>query len=541
MPRDPQLDKLISDLKTKKFRDGEAKGLTQSIGGELSKQLSPLFSEHSKMMTDKVGEAVMNAVKNLSVNVPKQDATQVSVNIPDVIVPDIKVPVPQVHYTPPSINIPSIKMPNSMGVTGWIGMLGYDSGFLKNPFPVQLRDKDGNPVSLGGSSTFGGGGPNVNIMGATATVGMVTINPDGIPTYTTGGSGSSSVSLINSDGNYYNGDNPFPINHAWTNGSVVVVGSGYQDNALRIVHATDAIVSINQVQWNGNAVTVGTGYQDNALRVVNATDAITSVRIDSSSASVAANIIDSSGVAYSGSNPVPITGTVIVGSSTNSTAASIIDSTGVAFEGSNPFPITIVTSATASVNVAITDSGGVQYSGSNPVPVTLGTRIDDANDSIGVLQVSGTIFSSETHLTARQTNPTAVSDGATSFASSDDLGRQITRPVQARDLILTAYATFATGTEATLFAASVATYADLIYILAANDSTVAVGIDIRPSTAGSIVMHLEIPANGVVGVSAPVPIPQQATGDGTGGTWTVDLPDITGTTVSVTGLFTQEI
>ena len=36
-------------------------------------------------------------------------------------------------------------------------------------------------------------------------------------------------------------------------------------------------------------------------------------------------------------------------------------------------------------------------------------------------------------------------------------------------------------------------------------------------------------------------IPQQATGDGTGGTWTVDLPDITGTTVSVSALFSTEI
>ena len=181
-----------------------------------------------------------------------------------------------------------------------------------------------------------------------------------------------------------------------------------------------------------------------------------------------------------------------------------------------------------------------QVSGSS-WSVSLSTALSDVTDTIGTQQVSGAIDSTQVKLIARQTNPTAASDAASTFASSDDLGRQLVRPIQARDLIATAYATFATGTEATLLAGTAGAYNDLIYVLAANNSTAALGIDIRPSTAGSIVMHLEIPANGVVGVSTPVPIPQQATGDGTGGSWTVDLPDITGTTVSVSALFSREI
>lgn len=136
----------------------------------------------------------------------------------------------------------------------------------------------------------------------------------------------------------------------------------------------------------------------------------------------------------------------------------------------------------------------------------------------------------------RQTNPTPVSDGARTHIITDDLGRQLTR-MQARDLLQTAYASVTTGTETTLKAGVVGSYLDLIYVLASNNSTVAVGIDLRQVSGGSIVMHLEIPANGVVGVSLPAPLPQGETGND----WTVDMPDITGTTVNVSALFSKEI
>ena len=166
----------------------------------------------------------------------------------------------------------------------------------------------------------------------------------------------------------------------------------------------------------------------------------------------------------------------------------------------------------------------------------------DAGESVSALRVihaSNAIASTQTKFISRTTNPTAIADGSATFGSSDDLGRQITRPVQVRDLTVTAYATFATGTEATLLAATAGSLHDLIYVLASNNSTAAIGIDIRPVLAGNIIMHLEIPAEGVVGIAAPVPIPQ--TTSDTGNAWTVDLPDVTGTTVYVSALFTREI
>ena len=138
---------------------------------------------------------------------------------------------------------------------------------------------------------------------------------------------------------------------------------------------------------------------------------------------------------------------------------------------------------------------------------------------------------------ARTTNPAAVGDGDAVRQMHDDLGRQVNTPIQVRDLRATAYASLADGTEATLLAASAGEFHDLIYVMGANQSDAAVAVDIRDVTAGSVVMTLEIPANGTVGVALPVPLPQGNQGNN----WTVDMPDITGTTVDITALFSKEI
>jgi hypothetical protein len=61
-------------------------------------------------------------------------------------------------------------------------------------------------------------------------------------------------------------------------------------------------------------------------------------------ATTAVSIIDSTGIGYSGSNPVPVTGTVVVSSVTATTATAMIDSTGVQYSGSNPVPNKLVPS-----------------------------------------------------------------------------------------------------------------------------------------------------------------------------------------------------
>lgn len=86
-------------------------------------------------------------------------------------------------------------------------------------------------------------------------------------------------------------------------------------------------------------------------------------------------------------------------------------------------------------------------------------------------------------------------------------------------------------------AAYAGSYLDLVYIMGANNSDTAVTVDIRPVTAGNIVMTLQVPANGVAGIACPMPLPQ---GD-PGNNWTADMGDITGASVYLTALFSKEV
>ena len=81
------------------------------------------------------------------------------------------------------------------------------------------------------------------------------------------------------------------------------------------------------------------------------------------------------------------------------------------------------------------------------------------------------------------------------------------------------------------------TFFDLVYIAGANNSDAAVSVDIRSGTANGVVLTLQIPANGTTGVSLSVPIPQDVAAN----TWTADMADITGTTVSLSALFSKEV
>ena len=173
----------------------------------------------------------------------------------------------------------------------------------------------------------------------------------------------------------------------------------------------------------------------------------------------------------------------------------------------------------------------VALSGSLTSTVAVGPTVADAaDDGNAPIQIGGI---------ARTANPTAVAANDVVKSTHDDLGRQLVRPVQVRDLVITAYASLTNGTETTLLAASAGSFHDLIYVLGANNSDAAVTVDIRPVTAGNIVMSIQIPANGTAGVSMTVPYPQS--GSDTGNNWTADMGDITGTTVYLSALFSREV
>ncbi len=275
------------------------------------------------------------------------------------------------------------------------------------------------------------------------------------------------------------------------NGSPVVVGTGYKDNALRVVEATDSVVSTNLNTVNGSPVVVGTGYQDNALRTVEATDSV-----------VSTNLMQTRGSA------------TVVGTGYQDNALRVVHAT----------------DAVISVNLVSSITQTTTVSGSISSTVATGPTVADAADDGSAPVQTGGI--------ARTANPTAVAANDVVKATFDDLGRQIIRPIQVRDLTLTAYVSVANGTETTLRAAVAGAFLDLMMITATNNSSVATQLDIRATTGGNIIHTMYLPAqSGPIGWAPPVPWPQ----DNQGNNWTIDMPDQTGTTVYVSALFSQEV
>lgn len=598
-----QQDEALRNAKNEEDRKRVMDGITQNLGQIFQPYIEKLQA-NSQMSAEELKRIITQAVK---VEVPSIDTKGIE-QILGTALGNIKLPAPHVKVEVPPVKMPPFTWPTGdMPIRGWVQLMGVD---LNHPLPVQIRDKDGNVVNFGG----GGGGMMGGGSGGAVKVNNNTNEP--IPVQIVSGAGATSaVNIVDSNGVAYSGSNPLPTTASVTLSAAT--GQGDSSAALRTIQGGDSISSFNMQQTAGNATVVGTGYQDNALRVVNATDAVTSVNITSSISlvvssitnSTAAALVDSSGVAYSGSNPLPTTATlstpqgqgdaatamrvvvagnsdasvsvnawnnnaVTVGSGYQDNALRVVMATdaiasvnNVQWNGNtitvgtgyqdNALRVVNATDAVTSVNIvssvslvvtsitnstaaALIDSSGIQYSGSNPVPVTLISGALTSTLSVGdsaartadnggnPVKVGGI---------ARSTNPSKYADGNRSNFGTDLIGRQLMRPVQVRDLILSSYTTISTGTETTLLTAAAGTYADLIYIMAANTSSAAQQLDIRAVSGGNIVMTLEIPANGTVGIATPVPLPQSDTGNA----WTADMGDVTNSNILVTALYSKEI
>lgn len=136
---------------------------------------------------------------------------------------------------------------------------------------------------------------------------------------------------------------------------------------------------------------------------------------------------------------------------------------------------------------------------------------------------------------ARTTNPNATANGGEVRAGYDDLGRQLNRPYQVRDLINTAYATLTNGTKTSLISGVSGAFLDLLQISCYNNSDAATVVTL--SDESTTVRQIPVPANSVTHINYQIPLKQSASGVA----WYVDLPDITGTTVEVTAEFSQEV
>lgn len=239
----------------------------------------------------------------------------------------------------------------------------------------------------------------------------------------------------------------------------------------------------------------------------------------------------------------------LVSDVTASIKASLVDSSGIQYSGSNPVPVTLaVSNATSTINAVLVDSAGA-YRGTLPVAVVAGSAAIGSvtvNGSLNsVIAVGATLHGVADPGAAPQkvggvvmtANPTAEVGGDITNFRADDIGRQLVRNIQVRDLIRTAYVSVTNGTETTLRAAVAGAFLDLIMIVGSNNSDAAVSVDIRPVTAGNIINTLRIPANGTAGWTPPVPWPQSEQGNN----WTVDGPDETGRTLTFSALFSQEV
>jgi len=351
-------------------------------------------------------------------------------------------------------------------------------------------------------------------------------------TITSGGTATSASNIVDSSGIAYSGSNPVPVVITSGASATTAVQNLDGDGNYRGTFPIQGTVAVSGITGSvGATILNGEGLARDSWQV------------SGFATSVGASLIDSSGIQYSGTNPMPINWVSGAGASQ---VVHISDSTGIAYNGSNPIPVRMVTGAYGTVGASNVDSSGIQYSGSNPMPVYLVSGAGNstvcvgpvaegvADDGSAPVKIGGTV---------RTTNPTAHSDGQSSSISLDKLGRVITKPVQVRDLVSTAYVAKATGstfgTETALLAATAGFIYDLIYVMGTNDSTAAINCDIRGITAGNILLTLTIPPGGTAGLALPVPIPQ--TSVDSGNAWTIDLPDVTGTNVTVSGLFSKEV
>lgn len=463
--------------------------LIKTLGPAIIDSLKPVLEEiasNSKLSKDEL----LKAIAGIQIDVPPAEVpkAQVEVKIPEIKVPEpkvtvtipdfpeikipeikipaIKVPKPEVTVNVPEIKIPELKWPKeNMPIEGWVQLQGID---LSHPLPVQLRDASGRPVNL--------------LENLTTIVG--------------GGGGKH---------DYF---------------------------TIKDVLSPIAISQVSGANWSVNVAGI--------------------------TSSLAATIIDSTGVGYSGSNPLPISdaggsltvdGTVAVSGVTASVQASIIDSSGVGYSGTNPVPIVI---ADGIDQIDIVEEGGDNYSNTmNQIPVmafnygfeggtwdrltSTGGKLMTNTDVNGITNTVAANIVDSIGMAYTGSNPLPVDTG-----TSDGSGKQLTR-LQARDSLATAYVSLTTGTEATLLAATAGSYFDLIYIMGSNVSDVAATVSIRPVTAGNIVMTLRLPANGIAGVALPVPLPAPSLTDGSGNSWTADMDDITGTVVYLSALFSKEV
>lgn len=543
-----------------KRNDADRSAILEGIGKDVAEALAPVLEklpESARISEEQIRNALTEAIQ---VNMPELDTASIASSVRDALmeaVANIQIPAPQVSVNVPEVRVPQINIPPATITYPDRMKVEMDGVDNKRPLAVQMFGVDGKPFQFSMGAGGGGKADFFTVKGIQNTVGIVSINPDGSAaspgavtvseifgttgtgivnadnrikvSVETGGSGLTdaelrasslvvdqlsganwSTSVVDIFGStatsgMINADNRLKV-------SVETGGSGLTDAELRA--ASLVVNQLSGASWStavidifGSTSASGIINADNRLKVELPAQTVT---VASVTATVAANIVDSSGVAYSGTNPVPI-----------SDAGGTISIDGTLTGITNTIDVRQVSGASWSVAATIV--------GSSASTAVTGTVASDVADDGSPPVKNGGI--------ARTANPTAVAAGDAVTYGADDLGRQLTRPFQVRDLTLTAYVSVTGGTETTLLAASAGSFHDCLMITGSNNSDAAVSVAIRAVTGGNVIHTMMIPANGMVGWAPAIPWPQDATGNN----WTVDGPDETGRTLTFSGLFIREV
>lgn len=578
------LDAAIEETTRLKSASRDSSAIVQAIQKELVGALSPVLSQ----MVGTISESLKAAIKEVKMDAPNIAMPNMEVDMAPVgemlktaikeAVSGLKIEVasPSVNVRVPDVQIPPISVPSMAEVM----LKGVNA---KSPLPVLLHGTDGKPLLnfMQGSTAPRANTVTVkNILTAIGDSVMDDTN-DAIRVNMVASTGTLNVAQVSG-----NADSVNVIQFAGTNAAV---NSGVaNDGTLRIVHAADVAMSVNVIagsavgteyndgatpdqaggivtvsglfdggsvqSWIGSSYGIGQvqlsgfdgsllGITSNALDVNIAADAATlgvkqvsgaadSVQINSSDVSFEVKQV--SGAVSSieiASQPFTLDVKQVSGSIDSVNIVSTVTLDIKQVSGSeDSVNVTQLGGAAINLGAGTVSTGTLRVvTGSDSTVMVVGDVASDAADSaLGPVKIGGI---------ARTGNPTAVAAGDRVSATYDDLGRQVMRTLQIRDLIQTAYATLSNGSETTLLASASGVFSDLIYIMGANDSGAAVQVDIRAATGANKVMTIEIPANGTAGVSIPVPIPQDVAAD----TWTADMPDITGTNVYISALFSKEV
>lgn len=470
-----------------------------ALGPAIVKMLQPTLDNVANSLQN-VGNRITEAVSNMQVNIN-----------PEVKIPPIEVPTPEVTVNIPeqkqpkvTVSVPTKALTNEIRAVKKaiseqkpvdkldIAIPEYTHG---KPMPVMIMDVLGKPWEpLAGASRavanmlkseggliagFGEGSQNNALRVVHASDFATSVN---ISSFTS----TVSAYLIDGDGNYR---------------GTVPIEAGTSLTTKQLSGAAD---SVNVTQLGGNTIATNAGVTgDGTLRVVHASDVGVSAKITSSDTSFEVKQVSGSTDSINlrligGNTPALGTSEVSDGFLRVVQAADFVQSVKV-----------VGFTSTASVVGSVAS--------------------DVADDAEGPIKVGGI---------ARTANPTAVAAGDRVSASFDDLGRQVITPLQVRDLRATAYATLTNGTETTLLAAGGAgVFHDLVMVMAANTSGAAAQVDFRSVTGGNVEFTIEVPSGGTGGVAIPMPWPQGNANNN----WTVDMGDITGTTIYISALFSKEV